>query len=224
MHYQNIYYHNNKKTTSTKFSPNELRDVQDPNLIDIIIKNIIRSFKKHIINKNEIIDEGEKLLLLNTIIINNGIYIKNIKEKKSSFSLPCIFNQFINEDVIKVSFPSKINEIFNLKNEILLNIECGIIVPEFVFNYFTNKVKNELKKTEDDFFNQIENEENYDYMIYKNNEIFESNNFENIEVTKDNTKENNIDEKENDEVENMKSGKNNKRIKCPKKKKKNKKK
>ena len=71
-----------------------------------MIKNIIKSFKKHIINKNEIIDEGEKLLLWNKILINNWIYIKKINEKKSSFCLPCVFIKFINEDIIKASFPN----------------------------------------------------------------------------------------------------------------------
>ena len=121
-----------------------------------MIKNIIKSFKKHIINKNEIIDEGEKLLLWNKILINNGIYIKNINEKRGSFCLPCVFKKFINEDIIKVSFPSTINEIFSLNNEILVNIECGIKVPEFVFNYVTNKAENELLKTDDDYFIQID--------------------------------------------------------------------
>ena len=37
-------------------------------LIDKVLNNILKSFKRHIINKNEIIDYNEKLLLWNNII------------------------------------------------------------------------------------------------------------------------------------------------------------
>ena len=53
---QYIQYHNSIKKESTKYTSNSLSDLEDKDLIDIIIKNIIKSFKKHNIEKNEIID------------------------------------------------------------------------------------------------------------------------------------------------------------------------
>ena len=61
---------------------------------------------------------------------------------------------------------------------------------------------------DDDYFNQIESEEDYDYMIYKNNENLKSSNIENIEVNNDNNNSNNLYNEEN-EAENMKSDINN---------------
>ena len=90
-----IFYHYNKKSSLSKFSPNDLRGVSDPTLIDIIIKKIIKSFKKHIINKNEIIDEGEKLLLWNKIIINNEFILKILMKKKVLFVYLVLFKNLL---------------------------------------------------------------------------------------------------------------------------------
>lgn len=54
-----ILYHNYTKKYSSKFAPNDIRDLEDPVLIEIIINNIIKSFKKHKIDEKEIIDENE---------------------------------------------------------------------------------------------------------------------------------------------------------------------
>ena len=59
---------------------------------------------------------------------------------------------------------------------------------------------------DDDYFNQIESEEDYDYMIYNKN--LKSSNIENIEVNNDNNNSNNLYNEEN-EAENMKSDINN---------------
>ena len=96
MHQPNIYFIIIiKNLVCTKFSPNDLRGVSDPTLIDIIIKKIIKSFKKHIINKNEIIDEGEKLLLWNKIIINNEFILKILMKKKVLFVYLVLFKNLL---------------------------------------------------------------------------------------------------------------------------------
>ena len=56
-----IIYHNKTKKSSTKYSPNEIRDLDDPNMIDVILNNMIISFKKHVIDLNENIDRDEKM-------------------------------------------------------------------------------------------------------------------------------------------------------------------
>ena len=87
-----IIYHNNSKKSSTKYSSNEIQDITDQNLIKSIINNIIKSFKKHYINKDEILDMEEKLLFWsNTICMNNSINIKNPNHKTGCYLYPCIF-------------------------------------------------------------------------------------------------------------------------------------
>ena len=120
--------------------------------------------------------------------------LKILKKKKSYFCF--VFKKFINEEIIKVYLSSTINDVFSINNEILVHIECCIIVPEFVFNYFTNKAENELVKNDDEFFNQIESEDHCDYMIYKNHDKFGSSNIENIEIINEYNNSNNHDNKE----------------------------
>ena len=52
---------------------------------------MIKSFKKHEIKKDEIIDSGEKLLMWDKVIFKTSIYFKNKKEKNGSFCIACIF-------------------------------------------------------------------------------------------------------------------------------------
>ena len=70
-----IQYHNSTIKSSTKYIPNEIRDLDNADLIAIILNNIFKSFKRHIINVDEIIDPNEKLLLWEHLIISNNIYI-----------------------------------------------------------------------------------------------------------------------------------------------------
>ena len=46
-----INFYNRTIKSSTKYNPNEVRDLNDPNLIEIILTNIIKSFKNHYIKK-----------------------------------------------------------------------------------------------------------------------------------------------------------------------------
>ena len=79
-------YSSNKFTSKYKHSPNEIRDLDDPNQIDIILNNMLVSFKKHLIDSNENIDRDEKMLLCNNLFINNYIYFKNKKWKMESIN------------------------------------------------------------------------------------------------------------------------------------------
>ena len=136
-----IRYHNNTNSTkksSTKYTPNEIRDLDDEDLINNILKNILKSFKKHNINVNEILDENEKLLLWNNLEISNDIFRKSNKEKKGKFLYPCISKDVINSDTIKISFEENIN-CFEKSKEYKVNIESLIIIPEFVYNYYLIK-------------------------------------------------------------------------------------
>ena len=44
-----ISYHNNKKKSSTKFTPNEIRNITDKDQINLVIENMIKNSKKNII-------------------------------------------------------------------------------------------------------------------------------------------------------------------------------
>ena len=46
-----IIFHNQTKKYSTKYSPYEIRDIDDKNLIDIELNKMVKYFKKHIIKK-----------------------------------------------------------------------------------------------------------------------------------------------------------------------------
>ena len=164
-----IRFHNSTKKSSTKYSPNEIRDLDDLSQIEIILNNIIKSFKKHTIEINEIIDEDEKLLLWNNMILNNNIYFKNKKDKKGEYLYPCIFKDFINNETIKINFELDINNEYRKNKELNINIDCLIIIPEFVYNYYIikinkNQIVNKISFSED----EIEQDFDNDYMEYKN--------------------------------------------------------
>ena len=116
-----IQYHNSTKKSSTKYIPNEIRDLDNADLIAIILNNIFKSFKRHIINVDEIIDPNEKLLLWEHLIISNNIYIKNSKIKKGEFCYPCIFKEFLNNETIKVSFEANFSQ-FEKEKDYRINI------------------------------------------------------------------------------------------------------
>ena len=69
----------------------------------------------------------------------------------------------------------KIKKKLNDGNEIYGKIDCFIVVPEFVFNYFTVKISNTNGLNNIDNDNDNENDL-YDYMEYKNQEVNDSKN------------------------------------------------
>ena len=135
-----IRYHNNTKKSSTKYIPNDIRDLDDQDLIDVILNNILKSFKRHIIDKNETIDYNEKLLLWNNLLLNNNIYIKNSNKNSGEFIYPCNFKESVNTDSVKIYFEIDIG-LFEKNTDYLVDRECLIIIPEFVYNYFVLKSK-----------------------------------------------------------------------------------
>ena len=155
-----------------KYSPNEIRDLVDPNQIDIILNNMIVSFKKHLIDSNENIDRDEKMLLWDNLFLKNDIYFKNKKEENGEYYYPCLFRDYINTETVKLAFEIDINKEFQRNNEINCNINSLILVPEFVYNYFIIKIKNNQHTL--NYKNEDENNDNddsfgkYDYMEFKN--------------------------------------------------------
>ena len=151
-----IIFHNQTKKYSTKYAPYEIRDIDDQILIDNILNNMVKNFKKHIIKENEILDMNEKLLLWNNLIIRNNIYEKNNKDKKGDYIYPCIFQEYSNSETINIFFEIDINSEFLKNKNILCKLDCFIIVSEFVYNYFI------LKNDKTQVLNEIENSDIYD--------------------------------------------------------------
>ena len=129
-----ILFHNNSKKSSTKFSPKDIRDITDKNIIEIIINNILHNLKKHKLDKNEILGVDEKLIFWSCTILKNDIYIRNPNDKNGNYIFPWLFKEYINSETIKVKFLTNINKNFKDVKEINGNISCFIIMPEFVFN------------------------------------------------------------------------------------------
>ena len=157
-----------QKKSSTKYIQNEIRDTDIPLLIKEILQNIIASFKKHQIIPNEIIDSEEKLLMWDKVTLKNNIYFKNIKEKKGNYIYPCKFKEYINNENIKVSFEVNINNNFRKDQEIIGNVECYIIIPEFLYNYYSNLYSKDQVFTENMLYKEDDDQsqESYDYMVF----------------------------------------------------------
>ena len=106
-------------------------------------------------------------MLWNKCVLNKGIYIKDKKKGNGSYSIPCIFKQYINEDNIKVYFSINIDEDFGLDKEIISSVENVIIVPDFVFNYFVINYGHNIVEIGENKDNDIINDEDkFDYMVY----------------------------------------------------------
>ena len=182
-----IRYHNNTRKSSTKYIPNDIRDLDDPDLIDLILNNILKSFKRHRIDKNEIIDNNEKLLLWNNLTLNNNIYIKNKNDiqKSGEFIYPCNFKESVNTDTVKIYFEIDIG-FFEKNIDYLVDIDCLIIIPEFVYNYFLLKSKRNQ---------QIQQFISLDNIKDNSSEISDYMDCNNLSIENDNDSEENIPKK-----------------------------
>ena len=147
------------------------------------------------------------------VIFKNCIYCKNKKEKNGSFCIPCIFLEYKNNETIKVNVNDNFTEKLNNENIICGHIDCFIIVPEFVYNYYSNKQMN-LNIT-----NNLDKDlDLIDYMEYKG--VEKNNNLSSkLVLTNSDAKDNNKDLINSDPIENLISDNNINKNKKKKKKK-----
>ena len=80
------------------------------------------------------------MLLWNNLLLNNNIYIKNNNQNLGEFIYPCNFKESVNTDSVKIYFEIDIG-LFEKNTDYLVDRECLIIIPEFVYNYFILKSK-----------------------------------------------------------------------------------
>ena len=133
-----IQYHNKTIKSSTKYSPNEIRDVDSPEIIEIISNNIIKSMKYHIIDNNEKLEKDDTLLLLDNIINKSGKYTK--KNKIGNYIYPALFVLYINSNNIKIKVKTNINGIVKKDEIIKTDSNCCVLIPHFCYDYFLNKL------------------------------------------------------------------------------------
>ena len=91
-----ILFYNNKKHTSAGYTPNELKDIDDPLLIEDIQNNIVKSLQIKLKNNQNNIQEGCFILLSANFYIKNDVYYPNNKKSTEKFIIPGIFKKFIN--------------------------------------------------------------------------------------------------------------------------------
>ena len=127
---------------------------------------MIRNVLKKNISPDDILDEGERLLLLESIKLYNNYYIKDNSKKNNIFSIPVTFISYPAGSICKVKVESNIRNQFNKGDIIDVDFTCLRIIPEFVFNYFVLKDVNNLNS--DLFLDNSKENSNLiytDYMI-----------------------------------------------------------
>lgn len=134
-----IEYHNYSKHSSTNFTPYELKDTDNVDLIQIVNENIKKNVGKKIVKNNELLLEmNDKLLIYNNIYLNEKTNeIKILKNKKlGKYCIPAIFNGYNNQNklIIEVKKDFK-NE---LKSNEIYTVEYNLVrlVCEEGFNYY----------------------------------------------------------------------------------------
>lgn len=97
-----IKEHNSTKKSSTLYIPEEIRNIDDINIINQININIIKSMKRKIAPTDELLSEKTKLLLFNKIEKKGKRYIKKTFHKNGMYIIPCEFVGNVNCDKIKI--------------------------------------------------------------------------------------------------------------------------
>ena len=133
-----LEYHNTTPHSSTKYSPFELKDTTDKKLIDQVIGNIKKTVGKKIKKNNEyLLDHGDKLLLNNNIeIISKNKLIKRKNNKKGTFSIPAIFQNYTKNNLLNVKVSKNYSNILKENEFYLIKNELVRLVDEDGYNYY----------------------------------------------------------------------------------------
>ena len=133
-----LEYHNTTPHSSTKYSPFELKDTTDKKLIDQVIENIKKTVGKKIKKNNEyLLDHGDKLLLNNNIeIISKNKLIKRKNNKKGTFSIPAIFQNYTKNNLLNVKVSKNYSNILKENEFYLIKNELVRLVDEDGYNYY----------------------------------------------------------------------------------------
>lgn len=135
-----IEYHNNRVLSSTGYKPVDLRNVTDKDIINDVLKNIIKSMQRKI-DKCITCKKNTLLLIAKDIKLKGNSYVLKKTKGKNKFIIPGKLMEYISDDTIKVKISVDLedNEIFIKNNLVLLNIECCRVIDEFGYSYFMEK-------------------------------------------------------------------------------------
>ncbi len=151
-----VIYHNNKKHSTTRFIPNDIKSTEDKDTINMVLANIIKSLSSKIKSNEKNIKNGCFVLISTKITKKGNIYIIKNNKGKNYFRIPGIFRKFINTtNALKEAYIDFKNE-FNKKDKIKCNLKTINCVDKFVFDYYLNIINNNsniyLNKIFDDIF------------------------------------------------------------------------
>ena len=100
-----IEFHNSNAHSLTLYKPEELKDTEDKALINTVRENIKKSVGKKIFKNNQnLLVNGDKLLIYNNIYANKKNEILKVKNKrKGQFNIPVIFNNYTKNNHLEIT-------------------------------------------------------------------------------------------------------------------------
>ena len=131
-------FHNNTPHSSTKYTPMELKDTIDENLIEQVKANIKNTVGKKIMKNNEnLLAKGDKLLIYNNIELNNKYQIiKKIIKKKGSFKIPAIFQNYTKNNLLNITVSKNYLNILEENENYIIKNDLVSLVGDDGFNYY----------------------------------------------------------------------------------------
>ena len=142
--------YNNSIHNVTKYIPVNIKDTEDPELINEINLNIIKSMSRKLKSEPNI-TENDPLLLIDNIKLsnNNNINIRNKKAKKN-FIIPCRYLAYYNSDLVKIIVDVNFKKI--LKKGLVYKCHYNLltIVEDFAYTYYIKMFANDIIQYDDD--------------------------------------------------------------------------
>ena len=127
-----VEYHNNKIHTSTLYTPIQLKDTTDIDLISKVKENIKELLEK---NNEDILEKGDKLLINNNIEIQKSNHIIRKNKNKGKFIIPAIFKNYCKNKMLNVTVVKNFKYILSANTDYLIKNDLVRIVDDDGFNY-----------------------------------------------------------------------------------------
>lgn len=130
-----ILFYNNTLNNVTKRIPSDIKDVDEPDEIAEINRNIIKSMSRKL-NTGSNVDKDDFLLLNSKIKLEKNVIILKNKYKKNNYIIPCRFISFINSNLVRIIIDVNYNSL--LEKDKVYNCEVLLlnVVDDFAYNYF----------------------------------------------------------------------------------------
>lgn len=117
-----VFYHNNKKHSINKYTPVELRNVLDTDIINKVLSSLIKDYLYKDKNTDKNIKEMCYILLSTKIYKKGNIYKEKNEKGKHIYRIPGNFIKFINSTTAYIKVSINFENYFK-KNDI---IKCDI--------------------------------------------------------------------------------------------------